>query len=70
MNYRVIKIKMIICSVLSGLWTFGKGIGIQVVERDGWKRTVIGAVPISNGWKEMAIVSNEPGHVATAGERT
>ena len=68
MNYRVIKIKMIICSVLSGLWTFGKGIGIQVVERDGWKRTVIGALPIINDRKEMAVVSNEPSDIATAGE--
>ena len=54
---------------ISGLRTFGKGFRIQVLERDGWKRTVIGAVPISNGWKEMAIVSNEPGDVAITGER-
>ena len=34
-----------------------------------WKRTVDGAPSISNGRKEVTIVSNEPGHVATAGKR-
>ena len=55
--------------LISGSRTFGKGIRIQVLERDGWKRTVDGAPSILNGRKKMAIVSNEPGHVATAGKR-
>ena len=56
-------------SLLSGSRTFSKGIIIQVLERNGWKRTLIGARLILNGRKEMAIVSNEPGHVTTATER-
>ena len=49
--------------------TKGKESGIQCLEVDGRKRTVVGAHPIINGRKEMAIVSNEPGDVATTGER-
>ena len=49
-------------------WTFGKGIRIQFRERDGWKRTVVRALPISNDRKKMAIILNEPGYVATASE--
>ena len=52
-----------------GSRTKGKESGIQCLEVDGRKRTVVGAHPIINGRKEMAIVSNEPGDVATTGER-
>ena len=55
-------------SLASGSRTFGKCISIQVAEINRWKRTVVGAPPIY-GRKEMAIVKNEPGDVATAGER-
>ena len=51
------------------LRTFDKGTGIQFFEINGWERTFVDALPISNMWKEMAIGSNEPGNVATAGER-
>ena len=47
--------------LVSGLRTFGKGFGIQELERDAG-----GALPISNARKKVAIVSNEPSHVATA----
>ena len=56
-------------TLIFGSQTFGKGIGIQALERDGWKRTVVGALSILNDRKEVTIVSNEPGHVATAGKR-
>ena len=46
-----------------------KEFGIQILERDGWKRTVVDALPKSKARKEMAIISNEPSDVATAGER-
>ena len=49
--------------LVSGLRTFGKWFGIQELERDAG-----GALPISNARKKVAIVSNEPNHVATAGE--
>ena len=47
----------------------GQSASIHVLETDIRKRTIIGALPIYNCRKEMAIVSNEPGDVATAGER-
>ena len=55
--------------LISRLRTFGKGFGIQVLEKDIWKRTVVGAHPRINGRKEVGIVSNEPSDVATARER-
>ena len=49
------------CPVLSGLWTFGKGIGIQVLEYDGWKRTGVGVHPIIDIPKGIQVVERDGG---------